>query len=106
MNNTMMDRTKDVIDTATDKAKSATDFVAEKSEKVAHTAAEHAGEIGERARLAADRAQRWAGEVYDSTAHAARDMSHELTSLIRRYPIPALLVGFGMGVVMGRVVRA
>jgi hypothetical protein len=103
MNSTMKDRAKDVIDTADDKAKPA---VAEKSETVAHAVADNAADVGERARHAADRTQRWAGEVYDATAHAARDVGKELASLIRRYPIPALLVGFGMGVVMGRTLRA
>ena len=101
--NTMKNRAKDGIDTADDKTKPE---VAEKSETVAHAVADYAGEVGERARHAADRAQQWAGEAYDATAHAARDVGQELTSLVRRYPIPAVLVGFGMGVVMGRALRA
>jgi len=29
----------------------------------------------------------------------------ELTTLIRRHPVPALLVGFGIGFMLARVIR-
>jgi hypothetical protein len=103
MSNPMKDRAKDVIDTAADQANTA---VTEKLETVAHAMADSAGQVGERARHDADHAQRLAGEAYDATAQAVRDVGQELTSLVRRYPIPALLVGFGMGFVMSRALRA
>ena len=61
----------------------------------AQHAAEHAGE----------KAQKWAGDAYDATADTMGDFGKEVTSMVRKYPIPALLIGFGLGMLLGRAAR-
>jgi hypothetical protein len=34
------------------------------------------------------------------------DFGKEITTMVRRYPIPALLVGFGVGLLLGRAAKA
>jgi ElaB/YqjD/DUF883 family membrane-anchored ribosome-binding protein len=130
--NELKDRAKDAINNTADKAKSATDAAANAADKakqsgggvmdsirdevkdVAHSVAdfahgakdrlkEYAGEAGDTAKHAADKVQHWAGDAYDATAHAAGDFGKEVTALVRKYPVPALLVGFGIGMLLGRV---
>jgi hypothetical protein len=33
------------------------------------------------------------------------DFGQELTTMIRRHPLPAVLVGFGVGLLLGRAAR-
>jgi len=132
--NAMKDRAKDAIDNTADKAKSATDAAGNAADKakqsaggvmdsirdevkdVAHSVSDfahgardrlkdYAGDAGETARHAAEKVQDWAGDAYDATANAAGDFGRELTSFVRKYPVPALLVGFGVGMLLGRVSR-
>jgi ElaB/YqjD/DUF883 family membrane-anchored ribosome-binding protein len=65
-----------------------------------------AADAGDSAKHAADKVQKWAGDAYDATAHVAGDFGKEVTSLVRNYPIPALLVGFGIGILVGRSARS
>lgn len=115
---------KDSIDTFADKARSATDSAASVVERakqtvggVAASVADYAGtakdkakdlamEVGETAKVASDKVQKWAGDAYDATSHAAGDFSREVTSMVKKYPIPSLLVGFGLGMIIGRSIRA
>ena len=42
---------------------------------------------------------------YDSVAHTAGDFNKEVTDLIKKHPVPALLIGFGVGLLMGRALK-
>lgn len=46
---------------------------------------------------------RWSGDAYEATVDNLKEGVNGSTDLIRKCPIPALLVGFGMGLVIGRV---
>jgi ElaB/YqjD/DUF883 family membrane-anchored ribosome-binding protein len=83
------------MDTVKDTAQSAMSTVGE----YGHQAREYAGQ-------AADKVQHWAEDAYDSAGKYAGEFGQEMTSLIRRYPVQALLVGFGVGLLLGRAVRA
>ena len=83
------------MDTVKDTAQSAMGAV----EDYGHQAREFAGQ-------AADKVQHWAEDAYDVAGKYAGDFGQEVTSLIRRYPVQSLLVGFGVGLLLGRVVRA
>jgi ElaB/YqjD/DUF883 family membrane-anchored ribosome-binding protein len=114
---------KSGIDTAADKAKNLTeraggvmDTVRDRAEGLADRASEVAGQVKDKARewagdaydAAKDtghRVQRWAGDAYDVAADNLNDFGKEVTSLIRRHPIPALLIGFGVGLLLGRTAR-
>lgn len=118
------DNVKDSIDTFADKAKGATESAANVVDRarqtvggVAASVADYAGtakdkaknlaiEVGETAKVASDKVQKWAGEAYDATSHVAGDFGREVTSMVKKYPIPALLVGFGLGMIVGRSIRA
>jgi uncharacterized protein YjbJ (UPF0337 family) len=81
---------------------------------VTDTAQEVASRVTETAGTAAARAQEVAGAAATAVADTAAGMaaavqdrgvqglSEDLTGLIRRYPVPALLIGLGIGYVLGR----
>jgi ElaB/YqjD/DUF883 family membrane-anchored ribosome-binding protein len=99
----------DVADGATELAGKATD-----------KAQEWASSVGDAAVHAKDKAQEWASSVGDAAVHAkdlakeaasatvdkTGDLGKEVTSLIRRYPIPALLIGVGAGFLLGQVLHS
>ena len=82
--------------------------------RVTGAAQEAASRVTETAATAAARAQEVAGAagaaVTDTAAGAGtylqdrgvEGLSEDLTGLIRRYPVPALLIGLGIGYVLGR----
>jgi predicted PurR-regulated permease PerM len=57
-------------------------------------------------RHASDKAQHWAGDAYEATAEAVESFGTELTNLVRKHPLPALLIGFGLGLLIGRTARS
>ncbi len=112
------DQVKSGIDNAADKAKNLTDRGAEaaksaqgtagsvvdsvkdRAQSVAHGAQQKVSEWAHDARQAGENVQRWATDVYDDNI---KDIGRDVTDMVRRYPIPALLVGFGVGMLLGRV---
>jgi hypothetical protein len=76
-----------------------------------------ASRVAETAGTAAATAQEMAGSAATAVTDTAagvgayvqekglQGLSGDLTDLIRRYPVPALLVGLGIGFVLGRSVR-
>lgn len=83
--------------------------VQETAHNVASSLAETAGEVKAQAEAAASTA---ATTVADTVAGAVsflqetsvKDVAGNLTDLIRRHPIPSLLIGLGVGFVLGRIV--
>ncbi len=67
--------------------------------------ADWAGEAGDVAKQAGQKVQAWAGDAYDATADKVGDFGKEVTSLIRKHPLPSLLIGFGVGLLVGRAAR-
>jgi ElaB/YqjD/DUF883 family membrane-anchored ribosome-binding protein len=127
------DRVKGAIDTGADKAKSFTDQAAaaakdangggaghqsggfmdtvkDNAESAMHSVGDFAGHardrIGDYAGRVGDKVSHWAEDAYDSAGHYAKDFGQEVTGLVRKYPVQSLLVGFGVGLLLGRVVRA
>lgn len=115
------DRMKSGIETAADKAKNAVDRGAEavngaKSEGgeaigerlrdnaqgLINRASEYAGQARETVQQVGDKAERWARDAYESTADTVGDFSKEVTRLVKNHPLPALLIGFGVGLLLGR----
>ncbi|HJZ54530.1 MAG TPA: hypothetical protein VKE74_06205 [Gemmataceae bacterium] len=101
----LTDRAADAADTARDRGQGMMDKAGEVAGKVQDKAREWAGDAYETARDAGHKVQRWAGEAYDVAADNLGDFGRELTSLVRRHPIPALLIGFGVGLLLGRAAR-
>jgi hypothetical protein len=65
-------------------------------------AAPRNGVIGSAASAISDELQ--AGGHY-LEGHGLKDMGHDLTNVVRRYPIQSLLVGFGIGCLLGMTIR-
>jgi ElaB/YqjD/DUF883 family membrane-anchored ribosome-binding protein len=82
------------------------DTVRDNAQSAMSAVGDYAGQARDMAGNAADRVQHWAEDAYDYAGKHAGDLGQEMTSLIRRYPVQALLVGFGVGLLLGRVVRA
>jgi ElaB/YqjD/DUF883 family membrane-anchored ribosome-binding protein len=59
---------------------------------------DQAGEMGHKV-------QRWAGDAYEVTADKVKESVDGTTDLIRKYPIPAVLVGLGVGIIIGKLMR-
>ena len=115
---------KSGIDTAADKAKNLTERAAgvaenvrDRAEGMMNRAGDVAGQVQDKAREWAgdaydsakdvgQRAQRWAGDAYDYAADNLGDFGKEVTTLVRRHPIPAILIGFGVGLLLGRAARS
>ncbi len=83
-------------------------------EKVTETVKDVAAAAGDAAGQAKDKVQEWSStaftQVKDTTqelagaaSDKAADFGKDVAALIRRYPLPALLVGFGAGLLLGRV---
>lgn len=130
----MKDRIKSGIDNAADRAKTGTERVGEAGNTArqegpgmvdrlkdnAHQFVDRAGEVGGQARdkvsewagdagtaarQAGERVQNWAGDAYESCAGEVNDLGRQVTSLIRSNPIPAVLIGFGVGLLLGRAAK-
>lgn len=68
-------------------------------------AQEFAGCAADYATQATHKAQEWACEAADKTGQAAKTAGAEMTDLVRRYPVPALAIGFGLGYLLARATR-
>src|SRR5262245_46027011 len=95
----LMDRAKDAAHNVADRAGDVAGTVREKAQ-------DWAGDARDAVQHAGERVQRWAGDAYDATAEQVGDFGKELTNLVRKHPIPALLIGFGVGLLLGRAARA
>jgi hypothetical protein len=93
------DRSAGVTATMTGAAQDVASRVAETAGTAAATAQEMAGSA---ATAVTDTAAGVGAYVQEK---GLQGLSGDLTDLIRRYPVPALLVGLGIGFVLGRSVR-
>ena len=57
------------------------------------------------AKHAGEKVQKWAGDAYHVTSDAVGDFGKEVTALVRKHPIPSILIGFGIGLLLGRTAR-
>ena len=109
-------QSSDPIQQARNVASNVADQVRETAQNAASAASEFAGQARERvqdwmsgsgdfARQAGNRLQGMAGEAFDYSSEHLRDFGGEVTSMVRRYPLAAVLVGFGIGLLIGRSAR-
>jgi ElaB/YqjD/DUF883 family membrane-anchored ribosome-binding protein len=81
-------------------------------EGVKDTAKDVASAVGDAAGQAKDKVQEWSSaavtqvkdttqELASATADKAADFAKDLTQLVRRHPLQALLIGFGAGLLLG-----
>jgi methyl-accepting chemotaxis protein len=104
---------RDVMDTVKDKAKEvvagAADVASaakEKTKELVSTTRERVKEVStatsELATHAKDKVQEWTVSAASTAGDTVQDLGKELTALVRRYPIPSLLVGVAVGFLLAR----
>ena len=91
-----------VSDKVSELAGQAKDKASELAGQAKDKAQEWATEAGDAMSHAKDKAQEWATEAAEKTGATVKDLGHELTEFIRRYPAPALLIGFGLGFIIAK----
>lgn len=99
---TVTEKAKDVRAAVSDTASQAKEKVQEWTATATEKTKEAAAAAGNYAVQAKDKVQEWTSTAVDSTGDALGDVSKELTALVRRYPLQALLVGAAVGFVLGR----
>ncbi len=97
----MKEKAKDLASTAADKGREVASGVADVASQAKHKVQEWASDAAEVAGRVKDKAGEWVSDAADT----AKDLGQDLTNLIRRYPLPSLLVGFGLGFLLARVSR-
>jgi len=100
------DQAKGVVDRVSEQAKGLADRASGVAGQVRQMAGSAADSVGEYAHQAKDRVQHFAEEAYDKAGDKLGTLGTDVTALVRNYPIQALLVGFGIGMLLGRVSRA
>jgi ElaB/YqjD/DUF883 family membrane-anchored ribosome-binding protein len=121
----MKNNVKTGIDDAARAAKTGTDRVADavggnsgtmgQIRDTASNLADRAGDLANQARerigewagnVSTEKVQRFASDAYEAVGDQAGDFGREVTHLIRKHPLPAILVGFGIGLLLGRAARS
>jgi hypothetical protein len=131
----MTEKARDVASTATERARDTASQVADKAQDVAHRAGDIAANVGHRAEDTVSnlggQMQTLAGTIRENApregvlgaaASTVADrleaggrylkeenlsgLADDLTDVIRRYPIQALLVGIGVGFLLARATRS
>ncbi|MFO0801214.1 MAG: hypothetical protein U0804_27425 [Gemmataceae bacterium] len=96
-----------IRDTAQHLADRAGDLASQAKDRVTDLAGQARDRLGDWAgNVNAESVQRFAHDAYDAVGERAGDFGREVTSLVRRYPLPAILVGFGVGLLIGRAARS
>jgi ElaB/YqjD/DUF883 family membrane-anchored ribosome-binding protein len=92
-----------LVDKAKDVASSVAEKVGDAASTVRQTAQEAASYVGERASDAASAVGHGVSAGAEYVRDTAGSAATNLTQLIRRHPIPALLVAFATGLLIARV---
>jgi hypothetical protein len=90
-----------IVNMVTERAKDLASGASAIASEAKETFQEWSSAAGEAAGQAEHKAQKFA----TSAAHQAENFSAHIVALIRRYPMPALLLGFGAGFVLGQMRR-
>src|SRR5262249_21992122 len=95
----LTDKAQDLATAATEKARAAVDAVSEKAGDIAST-------IGQQAQQAANKVNdTWEAGRHYVEERGLQGMASDVTDVIRRYPLPALLLGVCCGFFLGRAMR-
>lgn len=90
-----------VLEAVKEKAQGVAAGAADLAGRAKETAQEWASAAGDAAGQAGEKVQ----EAASYAADKAGDFGQELTRLVRRYPVPALLIGFGVGFLLAQTMR-
>lgn len=103
--NDLRESASNLASNAADKARQAIDSAQQTAHNAAHRAGDYVADAQHRAGDFVAGAQHRAKEAASNVGeyfseHNMSGVVHDATSLIRRYPIPAMLVGIGVGVLL------
>lgn len=118
--NEMKDRTKGAIDNKGDRGRSGDNFsapdrnpatsimdtVKEGAESAVNTVTEFATDAKDKVGQWTSDATGAARSAIGCTTDTMKEFSGEVTDFVKKYPIQAVLVGFGVGLLIGRTVRS
>lgn len=96
--------------TFTEQAKGVASSVTEQAKDLASSVQQRAGDIASTISDKAEDAMSAVGDTWEAgrryvTQHGFSGMAEDLTALIRRNPIPAILIGFGLGFLLARTMK-
>jgi len=97
--NGIMDTVRDGVQSAVSAVSGGTGAGYDKAKDLVHDARDMAVKAGEQI-------QQYATDAYGFSAEHVSDFGKEITSVVKKHPVPALLVGFGLGLVLGRCLKA
>jgi hypothetical protein len=102
----VMDKAKDAGSFISEKADQATGAVGSSMESLGHSLREHAphsGMVGAASDAVATKLEQ-GGRYLEQ--HGMGDMAGEISTMIRRNPLPAVLIGIGVGFFLARLTRS
>jgi ElaB/YqjD/DUF883 family membrane-anchored ribosome-binding protein len=102
----VMDRARDVAGNMADKARDVAGNVADTARDWASGAVNAVKDSG-----VVNKAEEYVSEAWETGSryvheHNIKDMADDVAGVIRRNPIPALLIGVGLGFLLGRSLRS
>jgi len=90
---------------AREKVQEAASTVADVAGKAKDTVREWAGQATDKAKEFGQTAYDTAGEWGTAAKDKAQEWGEDLTGMVRRYPIPAIFIGLGIGFMLGSMMR-
>jgi len=102
----MMDKAKDAGSFISEKADKATEAMGSGMESLGHSLREHTphgGMVGAAGEAVASRLEQ-GGRYLEQ--HGLGDMASDVSTMIRRNPLPAVLIGIGVGFLLARLTRS
>jgi ElaB/YqjD/DUF883 family membrane-anchored ribosome-binding protein len=99
---TVSDKTKDAVEEAAELINSAADRAKELAASAKERMRNMASETGHAAVQAKDKMLDLKTTAAEKASAAVHEVGHELTGLIRRYPLQSLLVGVAVGFMLAR----
>jgi ElaB/YqjD/DUF883 family membrane-anchored ribosome-binding protein len=99
---TIKDQARDLTSSAERMAGTANDKMKQTADAAREKVSEAASAAGDFAVQAKDKMYEWSATAADEAREVVQEGMHEVTSLVRRYPIQSLLVGVAVGFLVAR----
>lgn len=94
-----------VVGAVKDAASNVADKVADTASNIGNKVSTLADDAYKGAKDAGHKVQEWTGDAYDATADQIGHFGEEVATLVRKHPVPSILIGFGVGFLLGRAAK-
>ncbi len=98
----LKEKGKEATASASEMANAAKEKVQEWTAGAKDKVRDAASAAGDMAGQAGTKIKEWSADTVEKAEHMARDAGHELTALVRRYPLESLLVGLAVGFLLAK----